>query len=213
MGRRKQEICLRKRPDTPYFYYKTEFMRNYSSTGKTSKRAAYQYTLEQLGYEQTGQDPDIALKSFCKDFFNEHKKGTWANRQINKKRLSDSTLKWRKSHYDNHIKKGLGHLRINDLTPSRIDQWLDHLEYSPQSKKHYLTTLSTILNEAVREQYLASNPCRFVEVEKIQNTSNEPPTWDVILKLFPDDMNDFKKKSGERSSTTVLCAGLWSLPD
>jgi hypothetical protein len=68
MGRQKQEICIRKRTDSPYYYYKTEYMKYYQSTGKISKRAAYQFALEQLEKGSMVGNPDITLKFFVKIF-------------------------------------------------------------------------------------------------------------------------------------------------
>jgi integrase len=75
---------------------------------------------------------------------------------------------------------------------------MESLNNSSQSKKHYLSTLSVILKEAVRDQYLKSNPCDLVEVERVRNKRNNSPTWDEIKALFPEDIKQMKSIWGKR---------------
>lgn len=81
---------------------------------------------------------------------------TWmATRQ-----LSESTKVTYTSTLNKQIKPALGAVRLTDITPVRVREWHARLSTGPRQRATAYSLLRTILNTAVADDLLPSNPCR-----------------------------------------------------
>ncbi|SHE25197.1 tyrosine-type recombinase/integrase [Actinomyces glycerinitolerans] len=87
----------------------------------------------------------------------------WADRWLAGKRLDDVTAATIRTYRDRlrHVTRGLGDVRLVDLTPEMIADWYDALPSDGVRTSAYLT-LRIMLNAAVAsdDTPLAKNPCR-----------------------------------------------------
>lgn len=66
-----------------------------------------------------------------------------------------------------HIESEFGNLRARDLTPGQIRQWVIKLQRTPKTIRNILIPLRLILDQAVTDQILPSNPLYFVNLKKL----------------------------------------------
>lgn len=144
------------------------------STGKTLWYASFRYTdwtgeqkrkvkrgfetrREALEYERTfmdkqGKDPTILYSSLVSNYLEDLKS-----------RLKPTTLRNKKSMFENHILPYLGKNRICDITPKVVRDWQNSLIKTELYSDTYLRTLnaqlSASLNYAVMLYQLRNNPC------------------------------------------------------
>lgn len=72
----------------------------------------------------------------------------------------------------------LGHLRLQELTPARVQQWIHALRATPYQRAKALHYFKLCLNRAVDLELIHRNPARKVRVEKPR--PNPQPAWDAI---------------------------------
>lgn len=107
----------------------------------------------------------------------------WAADWLERKEATVKRPDTLKVHIDVHLVPTFGSTRIDNITPAQIERWLSTCrkkELSPGYLKRMVNTLKSILNDAIREGYLADNPAtkispikgvnarqRFLEAEEI----------------------------------------------
>lgn len=73
-----------------------------------------------------------------------------------KKNVGDSSIKKYESDIKNHIKPGIGHILLNDITPRKIRYWLDNKELANSSKSNIIILIRGSFLEAYSEGVLKS---------------------------------------------------------
>jgi integrase len=58
--------------------------------------------------------------------------------------------------------------RIDKISVTVLDKYIDFLQCKPKSKKNYLVEISLLLNQAIREELISSNPAKFVTLPVIK---------------------------------------------
>ncbi|MCG5431486.1 N-terminal phage integrase SAM-like domain-containing protein [Mycobacterium sp. MYCO198283] len=81
----------------------------------------------------------------------------WLSRQVHHKASWSARLEsvWRV-----HVEPKWGHRRIADIRPSEVQSWVAQLTLSASSVAHAHTVLAGILDDAVADRRLATNPAR-----------------------------------------------------
>jgi integrase len=82
----------------------------------------------------------------------------------------------KKRHYDNYIREQLGFYKLPDITPSIINQCIDLQAKKGLKNRTIITTLEIlrpILDGAVDEGVIQSNPCNTTTVKKNENIKRE----------------------------------------
>lgn len=72
----------------------------------------------------------------------------------------------------------LGHLRLQELTPARVQQWIHALRATPYQRAKALHYFKLCLNRAVDLELIHRNPARKVRVEKPH--TRPQPAWDAV---------------------------------
>ncbi|UPK64654.1 site-specific integrase [Rhodococcus pyridinivorans] len=101
-----------------------------------------------------------------------HTVATWLDHWIETKRLRPGTLASYRRTIDNHVKPHVGAVKLQDLTPTRLDRLYRHLEtkgsrrghqagetgLSPRTVRYTHTILSSALKAAIHDGLLNTNP-------------------------------------------------------
>jgi site-specific recombinase XerD len=81
------------------------------------------------------------------------------------------------SYLNKHFYPFFGHMRLNEVTPSLVEDWVVKAEASglaPRSIRNYHVLLSSIFGHAVRDQVLERNPCDHTELPKSSPARRAP---------------------------------------
>ncbi len=79
---------------------------------------------------------------------------------------------------------------IDDIKISHINGYIDWLTVASKTKKNHLGVISIMFKQAVREGFVAQNPCEFATLPKIIHKERH-------RMLTPDDIEIIFKKSGK----------------
>lgn len=170
------------------------------STGTTNIVEAVAFAEEYLKRDGlTGTDSrDMVLGDYCRDFFSRRDKNSYHYR-LERLRKTREDKYWQNSqgYVDNYIIPGLGHRRMDSLTTRGIENWLMDLkgvsgrELAAGSKTKILQCLRTILDEAVRDEIIDSNPATMVTAPSdlpIYTKQHRVFTLYEQKMLMPDDL-------------------------
>jgi integrase len=84
----------------------------------------------------------------------------YANAWLASRNLSASTRLLYRLTLDNQIVPNLGDVEITAITPVMVREWHAKLRTGPTQRAHAYSLLRTILNTAVSDDIIPSNPCR-----------------------------------------------------
>lgn len=107
----------------------------------------------------------------------------WAAEWVSELTMKQSTIaayEWRIQHW---VLPFLGSIKLKDLTPQMIDNWLQGLPLSRSSKQCALDSLRNSLNKAVSRGFLTSNPTTGIRIEatksqkKAEKHAKKVKTW------------------------------------
>lgn len=68
-----------------------------------------------------------------------------------------------------HLIPQFGHIRLTDLTPMQLREWLENLHLTAKTVNNILVPLRTILDEAVNDDLIERNPLDRVVLSKLLN--------------------------------------------
>lgn len=169
---------------TWYYYGKRKLMdgtyKYYKKRGFQTKREAVQ--AEQI-YLMSFDSTNIKLKDMV-DIYN----------KINDKRLKRSTMYMRKSLYKTYILPYFGEKNIREISVVDIEKWLELLKIKGLKVSSINLTkniLSMYLNQAIRLNYLQSNPCLLVHGLKNDSVEKNKNFWELSeFKTFISYVDD-----------------------
>lgn len=134
-------------------------------------------------------------------------RGTWRGRDVGAALFSDYSRRWLAqrsdlkprtaalymSLLDLHIVPGLTAYRLKDLSPSVIRDWHGHLGTSTgeTARAQSYRLVRTILNQAVRDGELDTNPCQIRKAGTVTATERPTPTIAQIHQLAKEVPNRY----------------------
>lgn len=137
------------------------------STGTTDIVEAVAFAEEYLKRDglTTADDKNLTIKEYCDGFFSRRDKCSFYHRMERLNKMRDEVY-WRNSqgYVDNYIIPHLGARRIDSLSTRGIENWILDIkgvkgqELAAGTKSKILQCLRTILDEAVRDEIIDSNP-------------------------------------------------------
>ena len=191
MARVAEDFLLRRYPNSPYWYYRFKGQKSFQSTGLKTKSAAKSFAIQKIN-DLKEKGPRILFKDYADNFFGES--SPWSRRQLQRGRLLPSTIEWRKTLFNKHIKMRFANYYLDEITPSIIDDYLLSLDCAGRTKNHIRSTMNIVFKEAIRDRRIKDNPVSHVEkLPENDSTSNEPPTMSEMLELFPDSKEEYIK--------------------
>ena len=137
------------------------------STGTTDIVEAVAFAEDYLKRDglTTADDKNLTVKEYCEGFFSRRDKCSFYHRMERLHKMRDEVY-WRNSqgYVDNYIIPCLGARRIDSLSTRGIENWILDIkgvkgqELAAGTKSKILQCLRTILDEAVRDEIIDSNP-------------------------------------------------------
>lgn len=165
-----------------YWVYDEDGKRIYRSTGKTTKGDALKYVLERRDKHMLGviDRKSITFNMFCEDMFIWDKCPIVRHKQKRGRKISFTTIKLRRNHLVHHILPAFGNLPVSKITSDKLDKWLIEMSMgslSNTTSNSVMSTMSEILEHAVREGLLNENPTK--KVEKLGNDSKRHESFTI----------------------------------
>ena len=110
-------------------------------------------------------------------------------------RVKPNTMQAYQSHLKNHILPHLGDVKVQELTPAMIDEWMRKLLQNGLSK-NTLSAIHTLIHHALDyavypTQLISSNPAAYIEVPKnaprnvIKRHIIKPEQFAALLEKYP----------------------------
>lgn len=137
------------------------------STGTTDIVEAVAFAEDYLKRDglTTADDKNLTIREYCDGFFSRRDKCSFYHRMERLHKMRDEVY-WRNSqgYVDNYIIPCLGARRIDSLSTRGIENWILDIkgvkgqELAAGTKSKILQCLRTILDEAVRDEIIDSNP-------------------------------------------------------
>jgi len=163
------------------------------STGQRTKTAARAYCMEL--YRKGKLIPEYKPVSFA-----EFARGWWDTKTCKylewrqmQNPLSPSTIDHYKTNLELHIMPYFGKMKIGDITPEFIQNWIMGLSrkgYNNSSINIQIATLKVMLKEAVRLKLISSNPAEKTKKLAANNKEVKILNAGEVQKLFPHNWRE-----------------------
>ena len=112
-------------------------------------------------------------------------------------RVKPSTMQTYQSHLKNHILPYLGEVKVQELTPAMLNEWIRKLTQTGLSRGT-LTNTHTLIYSALKyavypAQLIQSNPAAYIEIPKnapkniVKRTIITPEQFSTLLEKYPFD--------------------------
>ena len=145
--------------------------KNISKSGfKTKKEALEAGTLALADYQKTGvkhADTEMSMHDYMNYWYDQY---VLTNNKPNTQRAY-------RNHINNHINKTLGYYKLNSITPTTIQEFVNGLKSKGLSKNTVTgiyTTLQYALDYAVEPyHFIQSNPCKHVKFPRFETQKNK----------------------------------------
>lgn len=184
---------ITKRPDGRYCIRVMRDGRKVTKYAKTRKEAETIH--RELVYEMEHGTFIKQDKKIVDEWFDE-----WIQ-TYKKPSVKDSTLKEYKSYYKVHVKPAIGSLRIQSIKASHVQKIMNRMQekdYTGKTIHHVNVVISGMMNQAVKEGMILTNPCGGVTVPKgkpqephIAMTVKQQATFTGYLKDDTQLLNGF----------------------
>lgn len=95
---------------------------------------------------------------------------------VSKAKLKPSTQAGYRFAYDNHVLPVLGDLPVTDLSPAKVEQWVQGLTekgLKPATVRNTFVALTKVCKYAIRHGHLTSNPCTGTPLPKALDFADE----------------------------------------
>lgn|GEM_PF-2338748 len=196
MGRRPEPYRLKKRGKV--WYYKLPHETSFHTTEKKSNAKAAEW-VERHKLVRKGLNY-MYLRDFADQYFTEN--CPWWNREnarrVDSRPIAISTRNDHRSRYTIHIRPRFGHVRIDEIHPLDIRNWLYDLDYASQTKKHIWRTMIIILDDLAAESLIYFDPRVAIKPPVVMSQTRAVPSGAEINLIFPPDMTRFKSLWGAR---------------
>ncbi len=90
-------------------------------------------------------------------------------------RLATSTVRQYEDHLEHHINPALGRIRLSELTTPRVNEFVDDFlqSHSRALTRKVLTSLGSLIDEAIRRGFASFNPARAVKLRQVHSEELE----------------------------------------
>jgi hypothetical protein len=160
------------------------------TAGMTAKQIEKELNRQVLAFEEqcksglTGGNPKLILDDFIPQYFD-----------IVKDRLSPATYQLYQDIVKQHISPLLGHMKLKDIKPIHVQDFLIKLsthkvkagteKRSPSTVRRFLTTLQSILKQAVKLELISTNPA---DADKLTIQKSVTPKIEIFTKQEAAEM-------------------------
>ncbi len=150
-------------------------------TGETDKSLAEGWAIQQIAEGKVRVRAELRFEVYAKNFFDWN--GPYVKYLRNRgRKIGKTHASHMNSMIRNHLNSFFGKMKLSAITMRDIERWQDRMlerprkgkdtePLSPTSINHCLICLRTILKQAVKDEYIANNPC-----EGVDALSTDPKT-------------------------------------
>lgn len=141
------------------------------------------------------------LKEYAKDFF--QRKDNKSYRRYRQARNMDATenvYRAKQTYLDKYILKRFGNYRLDEIKARDIEDWFLTVkavrhdnELSPVAKNLLLVAFRQVLDRAVVEGHIDTNPARAVKPISYIQKKKKPISQKELMVIFPNDDEELKK--------------------
>jgi len=188
--------ALYKQKKSPYWWWKERYNGRtfYKSTKMTNKSLAKKITqqwnmnlmLGDLSFLGLSSNSNQEIQSYINDYM------LFLSNRVN----SIKSLKTAQSHL-NKFSDAMRQTRVNllgEISVKDIDQYLDSLKISAKTKKNHLQSISSMMNQAIKEGILKSNPCKLATLpEIVKNGDVHRLLKSIDLEIIFESEGEYKK--------------------
>lgn len=179
-----------------YVFYDDAGIRRYRSTGERTKAKAWDYVMRRRdqGLLRTVERGRTLFGVYARDFFIWGKCPIIRDRLARGRKAAQSTAHTRLLLFRKHVLPYFSDVPMSSMTASRIDTWLMSLpkraKIEPSTANLCYDVLRMVLDQAVRDGVMSSNPCTGVEklggvsercdaftLEEVWKVIGEPEDW------------------------------------
>lgn len=127
-----------------------------------------------IGADPKGEWDDLRAEYTIDELFNEVFEKHWSKKQF----VTSGWTRQVNYNYQNHIYSKLGRLKLSELRPAKLWEWMNGMEDTPTTANRSLEVISKMFNYAIRKGYYDKiNPClsqeSFVEQKRDRFASFE----------------------------------------
>lgn len=181
-----------------YYVYDETNRRVYRSTGERNKAKAMDYVLSLRDKGRLGERDRcmVKLKDFAEDFFIPGKCPILLNLEMRGKHLTKATCDTRRRALTLHVFPHLGNMAVSSITNATVNKWLMDLPHkdgvSRTTANSCLDALRPVMDEAIREGIISTNPCDKTEMLGSDSTRRASFTTSEVRALIgkPNDWNN-----------------------
>jgi len=176
---------LYKRPDSPYYWWAERFKGRLirKSTKQTQRHLSRQVqqqwdlnlVLGDFSFLGLSSHSPIGVSDYCRQYVS-----------FISERKSDNTLaitkgvlsKFQEYLITQKVK------RLDEITVKVLNGFIDWLNCAPKTKKNHIGVISLMLDQAVKEEVIQTNPTKLVTLPKIEKVVKHRPLEPIDLKII-----------------------------
>lgn len=149
-------------------------------------------------HERTRFETYDDARAWLDDLARDRARGDWTDRAAGAQRFDVFATSWLATHriasttrelyasyLDNHILPTLGLLELRQISPPVVRQWYASLESTtgPTARARSYALLRTIMNVAVDDGAIPSNPCRIRGASTVRHKPRPAPNLDEVRRI------------------------------
>jgi len=171
----------------------------FSHNGKNYRKSLQlENTKANMRFAKNVMLPQMQLKLYNGEFFekpiptiNEYAKISFELHQATRKQTTQNDYRIA---YEKHIKPYLGTMKLNSIKPSDIALWQNKVleSVSPRRLKNIRAVLSTIFQDAMRDELIDKNPLPLVKLPKAEKVEIYPFSIDEINEILESAKGQFR---------------------
>lgn len=181
------------------------------STGCTTKSEAKLWADQQSGGKEK---KGITFGQYAKDFFMQAGIGSYRSiNTLNGRELTERTYCVYQSELDCYLMEYFEKIELSKITPIMIDDWKAWLKkkktmfktrYTNSTINKGLITLKIVLDKAVYDSLIQSNPARAVKKMRKENKEKNIFTQEELELLFGGTLDDISKRFESRTFAMIF---------
>jgi integrase len=101
------------------------------------------------------------------------------DKQVKRNSLSPSTYLGYNKVVTGYLKPQFGRLRVTELTPAILRDWIKSLDLTAKTVKNIITPLRAVLDDAVNDEILESNPLNRIALTRLLTKTTKKSTYEI----------------------------------
>ncbi len=176
---------------------------------KTIRRKAEQYCKKLLALSPSVRQY-TTFGDYAEQYFKDDDSPWWTRKIGSGKKIISFTREQHRARLETHILPQFSNHRFSELSPVAIENWIFNLDYSNHWKRHIYNTFKIILFDLRRENLISFSSSDIEPPVARNESEKEILSDDMALKIFPENIEEFKELWGKGYNLGVFLALLYS---